>query len=82
MYCLGAYKISSTKGVYSPKKALRIMNFAPFNAHITPLLKNCYILKFANIINAESCIFIKNCFNRDSCSIFNENFKLVSATHS
>ena len=37
-------KISSTKSVYSPKKALRIMNFAPFNAHFTPLFKNYNIL--------------------------------------
>ena len=82
MHCLETSKIYSTKSVYSPKKALRIMNFAPFNAHTTPLFKNCNILKFADIINVESCIFINNCFNRDSFSIFNENFKLVSTTHS
>ena len=82
MYNLGAYKISSTKSVSCPKKALRIMNFAPFNAHTTPLFKNCSILKFADIINAESCVFINNYFNKDSFSIFNENFKLVSTTHS
>ena len=64
------------------KKALRIMNFAPFNAHTTPLFKNCNILKFADIINVESCIFINNCFNKDSFSTFSENFKLVSTTHS
>ena len=58
------------------------MNFAPFNAHTTPLFKNCNILKFADTINVESCIFINNCFNKDSFSIFNENFKLVSTTHS
>ena len=81
MYSLGTYKISSTNSVYSPKKALRIMNFVPFNAHTTPLFKNCNILKFADIINVESCIFINNCFNKDSFSIFDENFKLVSTTH-
>ena len=58
------------------------MNFAPFNTHTTPLLKNCNILKFADIINVESCIFISNCFYRDSFSIFNENLKLVSTAHS
>ena len=58
------------------------MNFAPFNTHTTPLFKNCNILKFADIINVESCIFINNCLNRDSFSIFNENFKLVSTTYS
>ena len=82
MHCLGAYKISSTKSVYSPKKALRIINFAAFNAHNTPLFKNCNILKFADIVNVESCIFINNCFNRDSFSIFNENLTLVSTMHS
>ena len=82
MYSLGTYKISSTKSVYSPKKALRIMNFPPFNAHTIPLFKNCNILKFADIINAESCVFINNCCNKDSFSIFNENFKLVSTMHS
>ena len=70
----------SNESVFSPKKALRIMNFAPFNAHTTPLFKNCNILKFADIINVKSCIVINNCFNKDSFSIFNENFKLVSTT--
>ena len=82
MYSLGTYKISSTKSVYSLKKALRFMNFVPFNVHTTPLFKNCNILKFADIIDVESFIFINNCFNKDSFSIFNENFKLVLTTHS
>ena len=64
------------------EKELRITNFAPFNAHTTPLSKNFNILKFADIINIESCIFIKNYFNKSCFSIFNENFKLVSTTHS
>ena len=58
------------------------MNFAPFNGLTTPLFKNCNILKFADIINVESCISINNWFNRDYFSIFNEDFKLVSTTHS
>ena len=53
------------------------MNFVPFNAQTIRLFKNCDILKFADIINVESCIFINNCFNKDFFSIFNENFKLV-----
>ena len=57
------------------------MNFAPFNAHTTPLFKNFNILKVIDIINVESCVFINNCF-KDSFSIFNENFKLVSTSYS
>ena len=44
------------------KKALRITNFAPFNAYTTPLFNNCNIFKFADIINVQSCIFVNNCF--------------------
>ena len=73
---------STKKCLFPPKKALRVVNFAPFNAHTRPLFKNCNILKLIDIINVESCIFINNCFNRDSSSIFNENFKLVSTVHS
>ena len=58
------------------------MNFAPFNAHTTSLFKDYNFLKFADIIDVESCIFINNCFNRDYFSILNENFKLVSITYS
>ena len=39
------------------KKALKIINFALFRAHITPLFKNSNILKFADFIN---------CFNMGS----------------
>ena len=39
------------------------MNFTPFNAHTEPFFKNYNILKFADIINVESCIFVNNCFN-------------------
>ena len=78
----GLHDILNKKCLFSRKKALRIMNFAPCNAQTTPLFKNCNILKFADIITVESCIFINNCFNRDSFSIFNENFRLVSTMHS
>ena len=44
MYSLGTYKISIL-----PKKALRTMNFAPFNTHTTLLFKNCNILKLVEL---------------------------------
>ena len=68
MHSLGTYKISSIKSVYSPEKSTK--NYQ-FNAHTTSLFKNYNILKFADIINVENCIFINNCFNKDSFSIFN-----------
>ena len=56
------------------------MNFEPFNAYTSLLFKNYNMLKFADIINVESCIFINDC--KDYFSIFNENFKLISTMHS
>ena len=55
--------------VSSPKKALGIMNFVPFNAHTTSLFKKSNTFKFTDIIDVECFIFINNCFNRDSFSI-------------
>ena len=78
----GLTRFPSQKVSILQKKAPRIMKFAPFNVHITPLFKNCNILKFVHIINVEGRVFVKNCFNKNSFSIFNENFKLVSISHS
>ena len=58
------------------------MNFAPFNAHTTPLFKNCKMLKFAGIYYKCWKLCFHNCFNKGSFSIFNEDFKLVSTTDS
>ena len=46
------------------------MNFAPLNAHTTPLFKNCNNLKFSDITNVESCVFTNNCVNKDSFFYF------------
>ena len=64
------------------KEALGIINSTPYNAHTTPLFKNCNILNFVDIINVECCIFVNNCFNLDYFSIFTENFRLASVVHS
>ena len=58
------------------------MNFVPFTAHTTPLFKNCNILKFPDITNVETYIFINDYFNKDSFYIFKENSKLISTMHS
>ena len=56
------------------------MNFACFNARTRSLLKKRNILKFVDIINVESYIFINNYFNKDSFLSFSKNVKLVSTT--
>ena len=52
------------------KKTLRKINFAPFTVHSSRLFEICNILQFVGIVNVECCIFVKNCFNKDSISIF------------
>ena len=47
-------------------KALRIMQFAQFNSHTSPLSYNSNILKFFDIIFTGSYFFINNCFNKAS----------------
>ena len=64
---LGLTRFPQRKVSILQNKALRIMNFVPFNAHAT-------LLKLPDIINVESDVFINNCFNKDSFSIFNETF--------
>ena len=64
------------------KKGPRIIIFAPFNAHATPLFKNCNNMKFVVIIVVECCIYVSNCFIMASFSIFGGTFKLASAAHS
>lgn len=64
------------------KKAIGIISFAPFNAHTTPLFKNCNILKFVDTINVECSIFDDYCFNMDYFSIFIKNFKFASVAQS
>ena len=63
------------------KEALRIMSFAPFNSHSLSYFHDYNILKFCDIINIETCAFIKNCFNSNTFSVFAERFKLISESH-
>ena len=78
----GPTRFTQEKVPIFQNKALRIMNLSHFNTHASPLIKNCNVLKFADVINFRSCIFINKCFNKNSFSIFNENFKSVSTIHS
>ena len=60
--------------------SLRIMHFVQFNSHTSPLFYNSNILKF-DIIYTENCIFVNNCFNKDSFAVFAQSYNLCSNTH-
>ena len=36
---------------------------------------------YSDIINVEVCVFINNCFNRNTFSVFAERFEIVSESH-
>ena len=42
---------------------------------------NGNILKFTDINYTENCVFINNCFNKDSFAVFAQNYNLCSNTH-
>ena len=63
------------------KKALRIMHFVQLNSHTSPLFHNSNILKFIDIIYTKNCVFINNCFHKDSFAVFAQNCNLCSNTH-
>ena len=72
----------STKSVYSPIKKheeVWVLQLLMFTLHICSKVVIFWSLL---ILFVESCVFINNSFNQDSFSIFNENFKFVSTSHS
>ena len=77
----GQTRIPQKRVTLLQKKALRIMNFAPFNCHSSSYFHDYNILKFCDIINIEACAFINSCFNSNTFSIFAERFKPVSESH-
>ena len=56
------------------------MHFFHFNSHTSPLFYNSYI-KFIDINYTENCVFINNCFNKDSYAVFAQHYDLCSNTH-
>ena len=82
VYSLRTYKIFSTKSLYSPIKKneeVWILLLLMLTLHICSKVVIFWSLP---ILFVESCVFINNCFNKDSFSIFNGSLKFVSTSHS
>ena len=54
------------------RNALRIICFAKFNIHTTHLFRRIKIIRFADLVSVENCIFINKCFSCKSCSVFSQ----------
>ena len=57
------------------------MYFVQFSSHTSSLFYYNDILKFIDIIYPENCVFISNCFNKDSFAVFAQNYILCFNTH-
>ena len=56
------------------KKALRIISFKEHNAHSSPLFHHSKIIKIADKVKIENCLFINKYTNNKLPSIFNNWF--------
>ena len=63
------------------KKALRIINFKERNAHYSPLLHFSKIIKVADKVKIENCLFINKYTNNKLPSIFTNWFTFSSMSH-
>ena len=63
------------------KKAVRIIDFQPWNFHTSPLFKQNSILKFQDKICLENILFVSKSLNNLSPSIFNTWFSFSSDQH-
>ena len=63
------------------KKAMRIISFAPFDAHTLPIFAKLNIIKFPDLISFCNCLFIYKHFLSKSSSVFTNVFILTSNTH-
>ena len=62
-------------------KALRIINFKPFNYPVDELYADNKILKIKDYINLLNCMFVKNVLSKDCLSIFTNFFTKSEETH-
>ena len=63
------------------KKALRIINFKEHNAHSSPLFHYSKIIKVADKVKIENCLFINKYTNNKLLSIFTNWFTFSSMSH-
>ena len=63
------------------KRALRIINFRECNAHSSPLFHFSKIIKIAEKVKIENCLFINKYTNNKLSSIFTNWFPFSSMPH-
>ena len=81
-YTLRGQNISTINCLYIlKKKALRIINFKEHNAHSSPLFHYSKIIKIADKVKIENCLFINKYTNKKLPSTFNNWSTFSSMSH-
>ena len=70
-----------TISTFSKKKVFRIINFKERNAHSSPLFHYSKIIKIADKVKIENCLFINKYTNNKLPSIFTNWFIFSSMSH-
>ena len=63
------------------KRIARIINFADFNAHSSPIFANLGILKLEDLIFLDNALFMHDYYSNQLPSVFSNFFKSVSEVH-
>ena len=63
------------------KKTIRIINFIERNGHPSPLVHHSKIMKIADKVKIENCLFINKYTNNKLSSIFTDSFTFSSMSH-
>ena len=63
------------------KSAMRIMTFSDFKAHSELLFKQVGILKFADSISLQNCVFVYDYLHKNLPNSFLETFTRIDDTH-
>ena len=77
----GQNESSIEQTIILQKKALRLMSFAHFKSHSSPLFKELKILKLTDIVTQANILFTHNTINRKSPDIFNDYFIFKEVVH-
>ena len=63
------------------KKAVRLLSFAHFQEHASPLFKNLKILKLTDIVRPNNIIFTHDAINDKTLPIFESYFIFSKTNH-
>ena len=75
------YQTNIKKVIILQKKAIRIITFSPFSEHTNPLFKQLNLLKFTDIVNLHTALFMYQYHSKKLPKVFDNFFHPTSKTH-